>query len=181
MLRPLTSHPEHAAPTSDATREMLAAKLDEVFASHSWVRTVLDLGCGNGVATAIVLQRLLAVRPQDGRLLCCDADEGKVREASARLTALGLEQRVRLFVGDLYQLPVRPGSLDCVVALNVFHGVRRVRFARQILQVLAPCGILLAYDRLPERIPFARLAFVLDREKLQHLVDAQTRFSDAGV
>jgi SAM-dependent methyltransferase len=90
---------------------------------------ILDVGCGTGATTDSVRDF--------GSVVGMDIGEAALRHARAR----GLP----VLRGSAAQLPVRPGGVDVILALDVLeHLDDDARAAREIHQALAPGGILLA-------------------------------------
>jgi ubiquinone/menaquinone biosynthesis C-methylase UbiE len=78
---------------------------------------VVELGCGRGVGTEIVLQRFEAAR-----VLAFDLDPDMVRQAFVRL---GAKQpgRVILAVADAAVIPAPSGAFDAVFDFGIVHHV----------------------------------------------------------
>jgi 16S rRNA (guanine1207-N2)-methyltransferase len=79
------------------------------------VRDAVDLGCGNGLLAAALAQ----ARP-DVRVTAIDESRAAVRSTSATMAANGLDDRVKVVLGDgLESVPNR--SVDLVVSNPPFH------------------------------------------------------------
>ncbi len=152
----------------EASRRQLETKLDELFAGGPtgsvWV---MDVACGAGPATGVLIERLARLCPASRRL-SLDCDLSKL--AMARPLVAGLPRGNRGWLcADLYALPLPAGAIDYIVACNIFHGVNRGRFGQEMSRVLHPGGRILLYDRVPQLLPFSRLALILDHSQLAAL------------
>lgn len=82
------------------------------------VKTVLDAGCGNGYYARAVS------RDEEKTVIAFDLSKDAVKMASKSDT----EGRVRWFVGDLTDLPVKNHSIDCI--LDIFSPANYKEFDR---------------------------------------------------
>jgi arsenite methyltransferase len=111
-------------------RELLAARPGE---------TGVDVGCGLA-QLAIELARDVA---PGGRIVALDNSEHMVGEAAARIAAAGLAGAVTVRQGDATALDLADGSVDFVVATQVFSYVPDVaRAVAEAARVLRPGGRL---------------------------------------
>jgi len=102
----------------------------------------LEIGCGRGVGTEIILDRFGA-----DRVDAFDLDPHMVELARARLARHG--DRVRVFVGDAAHIAAPDASYDAVFDFGIVHHVPEWRDAvREIHRVLAPGGRLYAEEVL---------------------------------
>src|SRR3990172_1884816 len=85
--------------------------------------TILDLGCGRGVETALIAS---VFRP--GRLVAFDLDPRQVHEARRRLLRDGAGDAA-LLLADASRLPFADGRFDAVVEIAVIHHVPESRSA----------------------------------------------------
>ncbi len=96
--------------------------------------TVLEIGCGRGVGSELLLSRFGASRVQ-----AMDLDPRMVQRARRRLEQYG--DRVRVETGDVNALPFADGSFDAVLDSGVIHHVPDWRRALvEIGRVLRPGG-----------------------------------------
>lgn len=96
---------------------------------------VLEIGCGRGVGTEIVLERFGA-----RRVLACDLDPRMVVRAKRRLARFAPD-RVQLTIGDAAAIPARGGAFDAVFDFGAIHHVPDWRTAlSEIGRVLRPGG-----------------------------------------
>jgi len=102
----------------------------------------LEIGCGRGVGTEIILD-VFGAESVDA----FDLDPSMVAEARARLAPRG--ERVRLWVGDGTAISAPDGFYDSVFDFGVIHHVPTWRSAvAEVHRVLAPGGCLYAEEVL---------------------------------
>jgi precorrin-6B methylase 2 len=95
---------------------------------------VYDLGCGDG--------RILVEAARRGaRAVGVDIDPERVREARANAKAAGVEDRVEVREGDLFETDVRPAT---VVALFLWPAVN-LKLRPRLLAELAPGSRIVSY------------------------------------
>lgn len=160
--------PEAAVSEARAARRQLEDKLAELFASgpEGEVR-VLDVACGKGPATGVLIGSLAVHRPL-ARRVSLDIVPGEV--FAGRAVAAGLRGGEGGWLcADILNLPFPDESVDYVVALNIFHGIDHHGFGREIGRVLRPGGRTLLYDRVPQLLPFSRFALILGRDQVASL------------
>jgi ubiquinone/menaquinone biosynthesis C-methylase UbiE len=96
---------------------------------------VLEIGCGRGVGTQILLERFGAARVH-----AIDLDADMVRRARRRLAPYG-DGRVRLDVADATQIPAPDASFDAVADFGIIHHIPDWQQAvREVRRVLKPGG-----------------------------------------
>jgi ubiquinone/menaquinone biosynthesis C-methylase UbiE len=96
---------------------------------------VLEVGCGRGVGTEIILERFEA-----GEVQAFDLDPDMVRLARARLARYSSD-RVRLFVGDAENIEATDESFDAVVDFGIIHHCPNwQRAVAEVRRVLRPGG-----------------------------------------
>jgi SAM-dependent methyltransferase len=97
-------------------------------------KTVVDLGCGDGLNT-VILASLGA------RVLSVDISDQRLELTGKRAIANGLGDNVILLHSDASALPIDASSTDAVFAAAILHDVDPIRIARQIRRVLKPGGV----------------------------------------
>jgi 2-polyprenyl-3-methyl-5-hydroxy-6-metoxy-1,4-benzoquinol methylase len=110
---------------------------------------VLAVGCGRGVGSEVILDRLDA-----GRVSAFDLDESTVELARRRLH----DRPVSLSVGDVWEIDQPSGTIDTVVDFGIIHHVPNWQDSiAEIARVLRPGGLML-FEELPRRTGQARTA-----------------------
>jgi SAM-dependent methyltransferase len=113
--------------------------LDELL-DRAAPRTLLDVGCGEGVLVHRWAQRL-----REGRLVGIDLEEESIQEGWARHQAPNLEYRVM----EAQKLPFADGEFDLASAIEVLEHVPE---PQQTLQEMARCAarhLLVSVPREP--------------------------------
>ncbi|GFG54722.1 methyltransferase type 11 [Mycolicibacterium agri] len=101
---------------------------------------VLEVGCGRGVGSEVLLKRLGAAR-----VTAFDIDESMVELARRRLH----RHPVELSVGDACAIEQPTGSVDAVMDFGIIHHVPDWQQAvSEIARVLRPGGLVL-FEELP--------------------------------
>lgn len=127
---------------------------------------VLEIGCGRGVGTEIILSRFGAAHVD-----AFDLDPDMVDRARRRLARFG--DRVRLWEGDATAIPAEDASYDAVFDFGIIHHVPNWRHAvGEVARVLRPGGRFFFEE--VTRHALARWAY---RRFLDHPTD--DRFSGA--
>ena len=96
-------------------------------------KTVVDLGCGVGLNTAI----LAAL---GARVLSIDASEANLVQTARRARANGVSRQVELVRWETGPLPVADASADHVLCSGICGQANPVTAARQIRRILKPGG-----------------------------------------
>lgn len=100
-------------------------------------KRVLEVGCGRGVGTQIILERF-GVREVDA----FDLDPDMVAQANQRLTSY-IPDRVHVAVGDVTNIMVSDATYDAVFDFGIIHHVPDWQHAiSEIRRVLKPGGLL---------------------------------------
>jgi SAM-dependent methyltransferase len=118
---------------------------DEAYLNHeSWIRpamdqlgevsrrSVLDYGCGHGMAAVVLARR-------GARVTAFDLSPGYLAEARRRAGASGVA--VEIVQADGARLPFADGSFDRVWGNAVLHHLDVPTAARELLRVLRPGGV----------------------------------------
>ena len=96
---------------------------------------VLEVGCGRGVGTEIIIERFGAARVE-----AFDLDPDMVEKARRRLSRFP-DSRVRVTVGDAAAIAADDASFDAVFDFGIIHHVPAWRAAvAEIVRVLRPGG-----------------------------------------
>lgn len=116
--------------------------------------SVLDLGCGTGVAG-----RAIARRPEfSGRVTGIDKSEHLIAAATRLADEDGLEKDVEFCVGDSHSLEIPDAEFDAVVAHTLFsHVDDPLGVLKEIVRVVKPAGTVGIFDG-----DYASLTFATD-------------------
>ncbi len=141
----LAGHPEHAARFDAAMAERTAAYAPSVAAGHDFsrLRTVVDVGGGQGVLLASILRAHAQLR---GVLLETPAVTAAARPA---LQAAGVADRCEVVAGDFFAGV--PGGADRYVLANVLHDWdddRAAAILAHCRRAMADGGRVLIVERL---------------------------------
>lgn len=106
-------------------------------------QTILDVGCGTGVITRDLAQRI----GNQGKVIGIDPSERLIEVAVRRMEELGLEDRIEFRCGDGAALAFADGHFDLVVASLVFgHVPNGMEVLKEMVRVARPGGAVLAFD-----------------------------------
>lgn len=104
---------------------------------------VLDVGCGSGVVTRAIAQR---VAP-DGKVIGVDASRALLAVAQEHADASGLGDRIEWRVADCRKLPFADGAFDAVIAATVLaHVPGAVDALAEMVRVARAGGRVGVYD-----------------------------------
>ena len=138
--------------------------------------TIMDLGCGRGVETA-----LIAATFRPGRLVAFDLDRRQVREAGWRLSHNGAADAA-LLMADASRLPFGDERFDAAVEMAVMHHVPDWRAAlREVVRVLKPGGSFHFLDISKRRYGIGMKLMGHDMQALFTIDEFQTALEDAGL
>jgi len=96
-------------------------------------KTVVDVGCGEGVDT-VILASLGA------KVLSVDISDKSLELTRARARANGVEANVTPIHSDVASIPIEDCRADRVLCAAILHHVDCVRTAREIRRILKPGG-----------------------------------------
>jgi SAM-dependent methyltransferase len=126
--------------TTPAGIDRLRRRADSI--AHALARfrdpTVLELGCGTGMLTQFVLERVPQLR-----LVGSDLSSKAVRIAAGRC---GGYPHARFCVADVTSMACEPAVFDAVIGNAVLHHLPVERALREILRVLKPGGALALFE-----------------------------------
>lgn len=138
--------------------------------------TIMDLGCGRGVETA-----LIAATFRPGRLVAFDLDRRQVLEAGRRLSHNGAADAA-LLMADASHLPFGDERFDAAVEMAVMHHVPDWRAAlREVVRVLKPGGSFHFLDISKRRYGIGMKLMGHDMQALFTIDEFQTALEDAGL
>jgi SAM-dependent methyltransferase len=138
-------------------------------------RTIVDLGCGDGVNTVILAALGAHVLSIDISKHCLDL-------ASRRAAANKVDSRVTLLHSDAMAIPIEAGSVDAVLCTALLHQVDAIKTARQIRRVLKPGGVAVFDDAIAGPTPFGALKQIFpppeDADRFQDHIQLNLRNVD---
>lgn len=87
---------------------------------------VYDLGCGDGrIAVA-------AARDFGARAVCVDIDPQRIREARANVKRAGVEDKVEIRQGDLFEVDLSPATVVTLYLLNTLNMKLRPKLQKEL-------------------------------------------------
>lgn len=114
-------------------KQRLASGLEE-FAVRS-NEIVLDIGCGTGNLTQVLLTRLSS----EGRIIAVDISPGMIAQAQQKIADL----RVKWYIANARDLPISDESCDRVFCYSVWpHFDHQEKVVEEFRRVLRPGGFL---------------------------------------
>jgi len=117
-------------------------------------KTVLDMGCGTGVAARTIARRANF----SGRVTGIDLSPYLVRVARRLADEEGLSSRVEFRSGDTRELDIHDGRFDAVVAHTlVSHVQEPLTVVKEAGRVVKPGGLIAIFDG-----DYASMTFALD-------------------
>jgi ubiquinone/menaquinone biosynthesis C-methylase UbiE len=106
-------------------------------------KTVLDIGCGTGVAARAIARR----RGFSGRVLGIDLSPALARKAAQLAADEGLDNRVEFRPGDSRKLDLVDGAFDAVVAHTLLsHVDDPLAVVREAARLVRPGGMIGIFD-----------------------------------
>jgi ubiquinone/menaquinone biosynthesis C-methylase UbiE len=122
-------------PVRSASQRLYEARLLEKLGGKVTDANVLEVGCGRGVGTQVILDRFEA-----GRVHAFDLDPDMVDQARKRLNLYD-SSRLQLSVGDVTEIDAVDASFDAVFDFGTVHHVPDwERALDEIARVLKPRG-----------------------------------------
>jgi ubiquinone/menaquinone biosynthesis C-methylase UbiE len=122
-------------PLRAASQRLYEARLLEKLGGKVTGANVLEIGCGRGVGTQIILDRFEATKVQ-----AFDLDEYMVEQAGKRLGAYSSD-RLQLSVGDVTNIEAPDSTFDAVFDFGTVHHVPDWESALdEVARVLKPEG-----------------------------------------
>ncbi|MFO0968670.1 MAG: methyltransferase domain-containing protein [Gemmataceae bacterium] len=144
----------------DRRPEQLAFADDDYLAHETWIRpafdalgdvagrTVLDCGCGHGMASVVLARR-------GARVIGCDLSSGYLTEARRRGEANGV--RVAWLKADAERLPFADGAFDRIWGNAILHHLDMDMAGAELRRLLKPGGRAVFCEPWGEN-PLLRLA-----------------------
>src|SRR5262249_14772400 len=121
--------------------KMLQDYLDAMHIDEA--KTVLDIGCGTGVAARAIARR----RGFSGRVLGIDLSPGLAQKATQLAADEGLEKRVEFRSGDSRKLDLVDGTFDAVVAHTLLsHVDDPLSVVKEAARLVRPGGMIGIFD-----------------------------------
>jgi SAM-dependent methyltransferase len=119
-------------------------------------RTLIDLGCGDGVNTIILAS-------MGARVLSLDIAKESLDLTAKRAAANKVGSRVTLLHADALDIPVEASTVDAILCTGLLHQVDPVRTARQIRRVLKPGGVAVFDEAVAGPTPFPAIKHLFPR------------------
>jgi SAM-dependent methyltransferase len=125
-------------------------------------KTVLDIGCGDGLNT-VILASLGA------RVIAIDISDKNLETTHNRVCANRLEKNVLVVQGDAAAIPVEDSRVDGVLCSSLMRHVDCIGVARQIRRILKPGGVASFVEQVTGPVWFAKIRSLLPRP--EHVID----------
>jgi ubiquinone/menaquinone biosynthesis C-methylase UbiE len=144
------------------------AELRQTWLDYSGVRPgdcVLDVGCGTGVVTRNLTQRV----GRQGRVVGIDPSTRLIEKALRRAEEEGLKDRIEFRCADGAALPFPDGSFDLDMASAVFgHVPNGMEVLKEMVRVARPAGTVVVFDHDIDTI----VVSAADRDLTRRIVHA---------
>jgi ubiquinone/menaquinone biosynthesis C-methylase UbiE len=144
------------------------AELRQTWLDFSGLRSgdrVLDVGCGTGVVTRNLAQRV----GRQGRVVGIDPSTRLIEEALRRAEEEGLKDRIEFRCADGAALPFPDGSFDLDMASAVFgHVPNGMEVLKEMVRVARPAGTVVVFDHDIDTI----VVSAADRDLTRRIVHA---------
>lgn len=109
--------------------------------------TVLELGCGTGLFTVEIAQRL----GEGGQLHVVELQEAYLRQAQQQVKTAGVQTRVAFHHSGAYALPIDTDSVDLAVVIATLGQIpERLTTLNELRRVLKPGAHLVISEELPD-------------------------------
>jgi len=131
-------------------------------------RTIIDLGCGDGV-NSVILASLGA------RVFSIDISKHSLDVTAQRAASNRVDNRVTLLHSDATAIPLEASSVDAVLCTALLHQVDPIQTARQIRRVLKPGGVAIFDEAIAGPDPFAQDDSQLNIQKVEAVCRAVGR------
>lgn len=99
---------------------------------------VLEIGCGTGAFSGILLKELPSLH-----LTCCDISLKSIRVALSRY---GKYKNVRFETADVISMHYAVNSFDCIIGNSVLHHLPVNLVLEECLRILKPGGMILFFE-----------------------------------
>jgi len=141
---------------------------------------VLDVGCGVGTTALLLAQRFGC------RVTAVDIDPRMVKQATTRVAAAGLSDKIHVERGDIQALTYSSASFDRVVVEAVTMFVDRARAASEVVRVCRPGGRVLEHEFIYRRPPTPDVRRIFEGEvcpgiRFDSIDDWRQLFAAAGL
>jgi ubiquinone/menaquinone biosynthesis C-methylase UbiE len=124
-------------------------------------KTVVIVGCGNGLSAIVLASR-------GARVIAVDISANNLKMASGGIRAQGLTDKVALLQSDATGIAARDASVDCVLCAETMDVRSSVSIGRQIRRILKPGGAAVLMQ------PIARFEWLAFRQGLLTLAETQS-------
>ena len=114
-------------------------------------KTIVDLGCGSGENTALLVRR-------GAKVVGMDISPPMIQVAKQRLVANGGPEQTGFFAASAHAIPLSDGSVDVVFGIAILHHLDLSLVSREVLRILRKggCAIFQEPVRNSRLLKFAR-------------------------